>query len=704
MASIMKLFIAEKPSLARAIAEGLGIEKSGKSSIVCRSGAVVTWCFGHLLEQAEPDAYLGGAPQDAPEAIPAEGPGEDAFGRAGRAGEAKGAKRRRAKNAKGARTSGRSGRSGKSGRRPWRLEDLPIFPHKWILEPRGDAGVRAQLAVIGRLLREADSVVNAGDPDREGQLLVDEVLEHFRCRRPVERFWASAIDPESIRRALRSLRPNAAFAGMRDAALGRSRADWLLGMNLSRLYTLREARAGRRRLVVAGRVQTPTLTLVAQRDYAVRNFKPVPYLSILADCVGAGVPFTAKWLPREGQAGLDSEGRLVDLDLGRRLVERLASVREARVVSSETKRKRQAQPRCFSLADIQQAASRRIGLTAERTLAVCQALYEKHKCASYPRTDCQYLPESQRADAPRVLAAITRTIPGAEGICSKADPSIKSPTWNDRKVTAHHGIIPTGESVPWERLSEDERKIYAMIAKRYIAQFLPAYECDATRIVLDVGGESFVASGSVPAVEGWKILYRREIRADRERSRRDEAQAGEPDESQALPRLAKDDRADVLAVRGVQAQTRPPAYYTEGTLIAAMESIHRAFEDPKIRARLKEADGIGTPATRAGIISELKRRKFLVAEGKHLHCSDEGREMLRKVSPRMRSAVLTAQYEEMLGEVEAGRMRLEAFEEQVRAFVRAEIGAEGAGASGPSGSSVGSGGSGAAVSRCQGAQ
>ena len=624
--SIRRLFIAEKPSLARAIAEGLGVVRKEKTFIECKDKTAVTWCFGHLLAQAEPDQYL---PSDVPTA--------------------------------------------KSGRKLWRLEDLPIFPADWIMVKKGDAGAKAQLAAIGKLLKSAKTVVNAGDPDREGQLLVDEVLEHFKNRKPVERFWASAIDPESIRKALAQLKPNQNFSGMRDAARGRSHADWLLGMNLSRLYTLREQAKGTRTLIVVGRVQTPTLTLVAQRDYAVRNFKPVPYLNILASCIGEGKRFSAKWKPAEGQKGLDEEGRLVDLAFGRSLVDSLQGVQTGDVLSSQTTLKRLVQPKCYSLADIQQAASKSFGLSAEETLNICQALYEKHKCASYPRTDCQFLPESQHADAPRVLAAISKTIPGASPICAKANPSFKSPTWNDKKVTAHHGIIPTGLPVDWAKLSADEQKIYGLIAKRYIAQFFPVYEYEATKIVLNIGGETFEASGNVPKVLGWKALYMKQIEAEKAEKAKRAKEEGDADDDPELPKLRKGDKVDVESVKGVEAQTKPPAYYTEGTLIAAMESIHRAFDDPKIKARLKEADGIGTPATRAAIISELKRRKFLITEGKKLHCSEEGRNLLLKVSPRMRSAVLTAQFEEKLKEVEAGRMALEAFEEEVRSFVRSEI-------------------------------
>lgn len=253
----MRLFIAEKPSVAKAIVAELGCVTRGDGFITCKDGSVVTWCFGHLLEQAEPDAYL---PDDVPRT--------------------------------------------KKGSKVWRFEDLPIYP-------KNDKGVKKQLATIGKLLKKASLVVHAGDPDREGQLLVDEVLEHFRYTGRVQRFWVSAQDSASIRKGLTNLRDNETFDGMRLAALGRSRADWLLGMNLSRAYTPAQQAQGKKELIAVGRVQTPTLALVAKRDVAIRDFKPVPYFVIKAR-LGGGKPFTAVWEPEESQAGIDEQKRLVD--------------------------------------------------------------------------------------------------------------------------------------------------------------------------------------------------------------------------------------------------------------------------------------------------------------------------------------------------------------------------------------------------------
>ena len=617
----MRLFIAEKPSVAKAIAEELGVVRRDASSITCKDDNVVTWCFGHLLEQAEPDDYL-------PDNIP--------------------------------RT--------KKGKKIWRIQDLPIFPSEWIVAPRDDAGVQRQLNAIGAFIKRADTLVNAGDPDREGQLLVDEVIEHFNARQSVERFWVSAVDPASIRKGLKALKKNANYAGMRDAARGRSRADWLLGMNLSRAYTLfNQPQFGKGELIAVGRVQTPTLTMVARRDYAVRNFKPQPYLTISAQLSADDKAFTAKWKPAEGQKGMDEEGKLlINLDIGKALIEKLSQEKTAAVLMAETKRKKALQPKAYSLADIQIEASRLFGYTAEDTLNICQSLYEEHKITSYPRTDCSFLPESQHADAPGVLAAIARTFPATAAAVAKADSKIKSPTFNDKKITAHHGIVPVANSVPWDRLNDKEKNLYRLIAKRYIAQFYPVHEYDATEIQFNIGGENFTAKGNVVVKKGWKALYATAPKPGDKKKK-------DAEDDQQLPALKKDDTADVLGITGKEAQTKPPAYFTEGTLIAAMENIWRSFDDEKLQTQLKEAGGIGTPATRAAIISELRRKTYLEADGKILHCTNLGRSLLKKVSPQIRSAVLTAKFEEKLKLVEKGDCNVNDFVADYEAFIRSEL-------------------------------
>lgn len=609
----MRLFIAEKPSVAKAIVAELGCVTRGDGFITCKDGSVVTWCFGHLLEQAEPDAYL---PDDVPRT--------------------------------------------KKGSKVWRFEDLPIYPKNWKLLPKNDKGVKKQLATIGKLLKKASLVVHAGDPDREGQLLVDEVLEHFRYTGRVQRFWVSAQDSASIRKGLTNLRDNETFDGMRLAALGRSRADWLLGMNLSRAYTLAQQAQGKKELIAVGRVQTPTLALVAKRDVAIRDFKPVPYFVIKAR-LGGGKPFTAVWEPEESQAGIDEQKRLVDRCIAAALQQRLKAVGQATVVRCSRTPKKIAQPKAFSLADIQLGASNQFGFSAEKTLNLCQSLYETHKATSYPRTDCSFLPESQYADAKNVLAAIAKTMPPLAGLVAKCDCSIQSPTWNDKKITAHHGIIPTQQAADGSKFSDDERKIYRLIAERYLSNFLPAHEYLASSIELRIATERFSAKGRLVTKPGWKVVT----------SAADEDKAD--DEGQALPELKSGLQLPVSGIDCEEERTKPPAAFTEGTLIRAMENIHQAVNDPQSKKFLKEGDGIGTPATRAAIIAELKRKKYLEVKGKKIVATELGLHLLQVVPDVMKNPVLTALFERILREVEAGNVPLDVFIEKQKQLVINEL-------------------------------
>ncbi len=613
-----KLFIAEKPSLAKAIYTELGVAKREDGYVICKDGNLVTWCFGHLLEQAEPDEYL---PEE--------------------------------------------------GRKFWRSEDLPIFPKQWILHPKidrktgkPDPGVKKQLRIIQSLLKKADTVVNAGDPDREGQLLIDEVLGYFSNQKPVLRFWASAIDPASIQKALHTLKPNSQFVGMRLSALSRSRADWLLGMNLSRAYTLaqpRPAKGEKRRLIAVGRVQTPTLMLVAIRDAAIANFKPVPYLNIIASLEAKQYKFSAKWKAGENQKGMDAEGKLlIDLDEGRRLVERLSKAQFAKVMSAETKPMKTLPPKPFSLADIQVKASAALGLTAEETLNICQALYEKHKVTSYPRTDCGFLPESQFSEASKVLKAIANTCAELQSVVAKADVSLKSAAWNDKKITAHHGIIPTTLSADFDKFSAQEKAVYKLICRRYIAQFYPAFRYLSTKISLDIEQEVFLAEGKQPVDLGWREVYVKDSSEDEK----------DDDAGGLLPDVKQGDTANVIAITGKEDKTKPPAAYTEGKLIEDMERIHKAYADyPAIREKLKETNGIGTPATRAAVIAELKRKGYLVLKAKKLHCSSDGRHVLKTVDRKVSSAIMTAQWEEKLESVEKGDVSPDIFIKELEAFI-----------------------------------
>ena len=615
----MRLFIAEKPSVAKAIIAELGEKERKDGYVITKSGDLVSWCFGHLMELAEPDAYLG---DDVPK--------------------------------------------GKSGK-VWRDEDLPIFPKKWVNCVKSDC--KKQFKIIGTLLKKCDQVVGAGDPDREGQLLIDEVLEHYGNKKPVLRYWVSAQDSESVRKGLKNLQPNAKFKGMLLAAKGRQRADWLLGMNLTRAYTLAARRAGGNAVLSVGRVQTPTLNLVARRDLEIRNFKPVPFY-VINGTFYAAQPFTAAFKPKEGTAGLDAEGRLIDPVKAKALLAKAQSVKTARVVSYENKNKNLDQPKALSLADLQQLASAKWGFSAQKTLDICQALYEKHKLTSYPRSDCQYLPESQHAEAPRVMAALKTVNPALSKLIDGADLSIKSKTWNDKKITAHHGLIPTMHRGDLSRLSADELKIWETIVRRYIAQFYPPCVMAAVSVTLDVGGLTFTASGSSMIKPGFKAALGS---FDDDDEAAGGKKAEKPESAQKIPVLKNAMNIECLKFAVKQDKTKAPPAFTEGTLIRAMENIHNVVDDPAFKKFLKDGDGIGTSATRAAIIDELKKKGFLVVNGKKLNASPLAFKFLAVLPDVVKNPVLTALFESKLRDVEAGKLPLAAFEEEQRKFVAQQV-------------------------------
>lgn len=611
----MRLVIAEKPSAARAIAGELGVTGRGDGFIEC-GDTIVTWCFGHLLEQADPDAYT---PGDVP------------------------------------RTA--------SGRKQWRQQDLPIVPQTWILRARPDA--KQQLAVIGRLLKTATEVVHAGDPDREGQLLVDEVLEHFRSSRRVGRLWLSAQDSVSIRRALADLRDNGRYAGMAAAARARQRADWLIGMNLSRAYTLRAQRGGSSALLTVGRVQTPTLALVVGRDREIEAFTPRPYFTIEAHFTYRGGAFVASWKPKNDQIGLDQEGRLVDGAIANAIVDAVTG-KPGLIASYVTEPKKQAPPLCFALSDITVLASQKFGYSAEQVLEACQALYETHKLASYPRTDCGHLPAVQHADASAVLAAVRHVNPEFAALIDRADPTIKSPAWNDAKVTAHHGIIPTMHRGARAALSERERNVYELIGRRYVAQFYPDHEYLQTRVTAVVAEHDFVAGGKVVTREGWREV---------ERSQKDDESTSDDlaNRNQALPAMRLHDAVNCRKAERKDRRTKPPPRFTEGSLVRAMEQIHKWVKDPEHKKLLREGDGIGTAATRAAILSDLKRRAFLASQGKHIVSTALGRALIDVLPEAVKSPALTALYERMLSQIELGELDGGVFLKRQAAFVSERV-------------------------------
>ncbi|MDW9146753.1 DNA topoisomerase 3 [Legionella pneumophila] len=606
----MRLFIAEKPSVASALAQELGVTGKGEGYIECGTDKI-TWCFGHMLECAEPDEYTA---NDVP-------------------------------------------RHPKTDKKIWRVDELPIIPATWIIKPKDEA--KKQLKIIGQLLKEAQLIVNAGDSDREGQLLIDEILEYFNNQKPVVRFWVSAHDSISLQRGFASMKDNAHYKGLSLAALSRSRADWLIGMNLSRAYTLSAQRGGCNTLLTVGRVQTPTLALVVARDREIETFKSKDYHTIKAAFQVENNAFLATFHADEHQQGLDSEGRLIDPDIANQILSQVTGY--SGLITQYTKEpSMKNHPRAYSLSDITLIASQKWGYTASEVLDACQSLYETHKLTSYPRTDCGFLPESQLNDAPKVLEALKQVNPELTALIERCDTSIKSNTWDDSKVGAHYGIIPTQHLGNSSQLNEKERAVYDLIVRAYIAQFYPLHEYLSTTVHIEVNGMTFKTAGTTIIHNGWRDVY----------AVVDEEETAATNEQQNLPAMRVNEAVTCLKATRIDAKTKPPGRFTEGTLQRAMENIHRYITEEEHKKMLKEGDGIGTSATRASIISELKRRDFLETKGRTIISTSLGKSIIDALPEVVKSPILTAINERILKDMEEDETLSMGFIERQTLFVR----------------------------------
>ncbi len=581
-----RLFIAEKPSLGRAIADALPKpHKKDQGFIRCANGDVVTWCIGHLLEQVEPDTY------------------DERY-------------------------------------KKWNLADLPIVPEQWQLRPRKSAS--KQLSVIRKLLKEHHEIVHAGDPDREGQLLVDEVIDYCKVTKnkkaAIQRLLISDLNLPAVKRALSSMRSNQDFIPLSVSALARSRADWLYGMNMTRAYTLLGKSAGYQGVLSVGRVQTPILGLVVRRDEEIENFIPQDYFTL-----DALIPYKnqdsefdirARWKPSEAcKPWQDEDGRVLNRKLVENVAQRIAN-QPAKVVDSEQKQTKQSAPLPYSLSALQIDAARRYGMSAQQVLDSCQSLYEKHKLITYPRSDCRYLPKEHFAQASSVTGAIANNANDLHSAVSGVDLSLKSKAWNDAKVDAHHAIIPTPKKASVNALSSNEMKVYQLIARQYLMQFYPHAIYAEAKLIFDIAGGTFVAKGRQLISVGWKAL-----------TGQSEEQEDVADKVPPLPV-----GTELLCREGEiqDKKTEPPKYFTEATLLQAMTGIARFVEDKELKKILRDTDGLGTEATRAGILDTLFKRQLLKRDGKIIRATPAGRGLIHALPSESTYPDMTAHWEHQL--------------------------------------------------------
>lgn len=599
----MRLFIAEKPSLGRAIAAALpGQIQKGQGWLRCGEDDVVTWCIGHLLEPAEPAHY-------------------------------------------------------DPRWQKWRLNELPIFPEVWAVSPKDS--VRSQLGVIESMLGKADTIVHAGDPDREGQLLVDEVLRYFKARQPVERLLIQDLTPTAVARSINQLRNNREFRHLSHSALARQRADWLYGINLTRAYTLRYQQQGQQGVYSVGRVQTPVLGLIVERDQTIANFVPQPFFTLALNATtqdATQTTFTARWRPDEScRPAMDDDDRMLD----RELIQKVANAVDGQpglITEARFRERNEAPPLPLSLSALQIEAGRLFGLGAKAVLDAAQNLYEKHQLITYPRSDCRYLPQEHFGQRHAVFEAIRSVAPGLARVSENADLKRHSRAWDDARVDAHHAIIPTSRQRPAGNLSRIEQRIYELVSRYYLMQFFPDAVHREGRLDLRVADYHFRASETGIVDPGWKNL---EIRL--------KEQTEKP--ARPLPRLAQGDVVACHSPAIKDRMTQPPSHFTDATLLSAMTHISRFVANAELRKTLRDTDGLGTEATRAGIIETLFKRDYLIRDGRHIKATDKGHNLIAALPEAVAKPDMTAVWEATLERIRQGegdpRTFLETIETQI---------------------------------------
>jgi DNA topoisomerase-3 len=596
----MRLFLCEKPSQGKDIGRILGAMQRGEGCLN-GSGVTVTWCIGHLVEAAPPEAY------------------DEQLKR-------------------------------------WSIEQLPIIPEHWRVEVKPKTAT--QFKVVKALLAKATQVVIATDADREGELIAREIIELCGYRGPIERLWLSALNDASIRAALGKLRPSAATLPMYYSALARSRADWLVGMNLSRLFTVLGRQAGYDGVLSVGRVQTPTLKLVVDRDREIAAFVSVPYWAIDVSLSAGGQAFSAQWVPPDTCS--DDSGRCLQQPKAQQAAQQIHATGSAEVVSVETERVREGPPLPFDLGTLQEVCSKQLGLDVQETLDIAQALYETHKATTYPRSDSGYLPESMFAEVPTVLDSLLKTDASLRLIMDHLDRSVRSRAWNDAKVSAHHGIIPTLEPANLSAMSEKELAVYRLIRAHYLAQFLPHYEFDRTVASFSCGQQQLTAAGKQVVVKGWRlVLAEPQLDEDGNTAAR----------SQVLPVLRESLECQVAGIDLKALKTLPPRPYTQGELVKSMKGVAKLVSDPRLKQKLKDTVGIGTEATRANIISGLIARGYIVKKGRAIRASDAAFTLIDAVPAAIADPGTTAVWEQALDMIEIGQLTLEVFISKQAAWI-----------------------------------
>jgi DNA topoisomerase-3 len=592
----MIVCVAEKPSVGRDIARVLGANTQ-HDGFMEGNGYCVTWTFGHLCALLDPHEYN--------------------------------------EQWKG-----------------WNLSSLPMVPLRFGIKVSEDKGVQKQFNTIKNLIARADEVINCGDAGQEGELIQRWVYQKAGCKVPVKRLWISSLTEEAIREGFQKLKDQSEYQRLYEAGMMRAIGDWLLGMNATRAYTLRFAKGvGKDRQVLSiGRVQTPTLALIVKRQHEIENFVPRTYWELKT--IYRDTTFSAL-LPVE-----EDDYAITSLEKGQALVDSIKNL-PLEITSVEKKKGVEYAPRLFDLTSLQVECNKKFGLSADDTLKIIQSLYEKH-VTTYPRVDTTYLSDDIYPKVPATLQGIKDYFPQvtpllplqADGKKGAGSLPKSKKVFDNKKVTDHHAIIPTGQRP--DNLSELERKVYNLVALRFIAAFYPDCEVSNTTVLAKAGDIDFKVTGRQILKMGWREVFAKE-------KQEDEAQ----EEQKSLPAFVKGESGP-HEPQLQEKTTTPPKYYTEATLLRAMETAGKTVEDEELRDAMKE-NGIGRPSTRAAIIEKLFQRKYIVREKKNIHATPLGINLIQTIiSPLLKSAELTGLWEKKLREIERGTFTAQQFLDELK--------------------------------------
>ena len=591
----MILCIAEKPSVGRDIARVLGATTS-RDGYMEGNGYCVSWTFGHLCALLDPNEYN--------------------------------------EQWKG-----------------WNMSSLPMVPERFGIKVTNDKGVIKQFNTIKHLISQATEVINCGDAGQEGELIQRWVYQKAGCRVPVKRLWISSLTEDAIREGFQKLKDQSEYQHLYEAGLMRAIGDWLLGMNATRAYTLRFAKGvGKDRQVLSiGRVQTPTLALIVKRQHEIEHFVPRTYWELKT--LYRDTLFSAQ-LPAE-----EDDYAITSLEQGQKLVDSIKDL-PLEITSVEKKKGMEYAPRLFDLTSLQVECNKRYGMTADDTLKVIQSLYEKH-VTTYPRVDTTFLSDDIYPKVPTTLRGIQDYFPQVAPLLPlKADggkgagslPKSKK-VFDNSKVTDHHAIIPTGQRP--DNLTDLERKVYNMVALRFIAAFYPPCQVANTTVLACAGDISFKVTGREVLEQGWREVFAKEKTDD------------ETEEQKVLPSFRKGESGPHQP-QLQEKTTTPPKYYTEATLLRAMETAGKTVEDEELRDAMKE-NGIGRPSTRAAIIEKLFQRKYIIRDKKNIKATEVGINLIHTIiSPLLKSAELTGRWEQKLRAIERGDYTAKLFLDELK--------------------------------------